>query len=113
MDRTPTKKAIEQPLHGSPVSHNILYQDLKRDYSKLKREINELIERVVRDSSIDYLISVMLEEHPLTSLYTMLDDMPTPSVQNGAKSNSIIVIISDTESASKTSKSLSVNQNIE
>ncbi|OIT07311.1 hypothetical protein A4A49_63021 [Nicotiana attenuata] len=113
MDRTPTKKAVGQPFHGSPVSHNILYQDLKRDYSKLKREVNELIERVVRDSSIDYLKSVMLEEHPLTSLYTMLDDMPTPSVQNGAKSNSIIVITSDTESASKTSKSLSLNQNIE
>ncbi|OIT30695.1 hypothetical protein A4A49_60787 [Nicotiana attenuata] len=113
MDKTPTKKAVEQPLHGSPVSHNILYQDLKRDYSKLKREINELIERVVLDSSIDYLKSVMLEEHPLTLLYTMLDDMPTPSVQNGAKRNFVIIISSDTESASKTSKSLSVNQNIE
>ncbi|OIT03797.1 hypothetical protein A4A49_60784 [Nicotiana attenuata] len=113
MDKTPTKKPVEQPLHGSPVSHNILYQDLKRDYTKLKREVTELIERVVRDSSIDYLKSVMLEEHRLISLYTMLDDMPTPSVQNGAKGNSIIVITSDTESASKTSKSLSVNQNIE
>ncbi|OIT02674.1 hypothetical protein A4A49_56570, partial [Nicotiana attenuata] len=109
IDRTPTKKAIEQPLHGSPVSHNILYQDLKRDYSKLKCEINELIERVVRDSSIDYLKIVMLEEHPLTSLYTMLDDMPTLSIHSGTKSNSIIVISSDTESVSKTSKSISVN----
>ncbi|OIT05424.1 hypothetical protein A4A49_61555 [Nicotiana attenuata] len=113
MDRTPTKKAVEQPLHGSPVSHNILYQDLKPDFTKLKREVNELLERVVRDSSIDYLKSVMLEEHPLTSLYSMLDDMPTPPLQNGAKSNSIIVITSDTESASKTSKSLSMTQNIE
>ncbi|OIT04275.1 hypothetical protein A4A49_65138 [Nicotiana attenuata] len=113
MDKTPTKKHVKQPLHGSPVSHNILYQDLKRDYTKLKREVTELIERVVRDSSIDYLKSVMLEEYPLTSLYTMLDDMPTPSVHSGAKSNSIIVITSDTESASKTSKSLSVNQHIE
>ncbi|OIT36644.1 hypothetical protein A4A49_57842 [Nicotiana attenuata] len=113
MDRTPTKKVVEHPLHGSPVSHYILYQDRKRDFTKLKCEVNELIERVVRDSSIDYLKSVMLEEHPLISLYTMLDDMPTPSVQNGAKSNSIIVITSDTESVSKTSKSLFVNQNIE
>ncbi|OIT21303.1 hypothetical protein A4A49_64551 [Nicotiana attenuata] len=113
MDRTPTKKVVEQPLHGSPVSHNILYHDLKRDYSKLKREVHELIERVVRDSSVDYLKSVMLEEHPLTSLYTMLDDMPTPSVPGGTKSNSIIIISSDTESVSKTSKSISVNQNIE
>ncbi|OIT02742.1 hypothetical protein A4A49_56727, partial [Nicotiana attenuata] len=100
-------------VHGSPVSHNILYQDLKREFTKLKREVNELLERLVRDSSIDYLKSVMLEEHPLTSIYTMLDDMPTPSVQNRIKSNSIIVITSDTESASKTTKSLSVTQNIE
>ncbi|OIT07399.1 hypothetical protein A4A49_63247 [Nicotiana attenuata] len=113
MDRTPTKKAVKQALHGSPVSHNILYQDLKRDFSKLKCEVNELLERVVRDSRIDYLKSVILEERPLTSLYTMLDDMSTTSLQDGGKSNSIIVITSDTESASKTSKSLFVTQNIE
>ncbi|OIT19363.1 hypothetical protein A4A49_41871 [Nicotiana attenuata] len=107
MDRTPSKKIVDEPLHGSPVNHNILYQDVRNKLKNLKTEINLLMLRQTREIGADFVKRLLLDSYPLTSCYDMLEELLAEQDEDP----NVIVISSDTEVASKVSKS--VNQKSE
>ncbi|OIT21391.1 hypothetical protein A4A49_55749, partial [Nicotiana attenuata] len=103
IERTPTKKTIDEPLHGSPINHNILYQDVRNQLKKLKTETNLLMLRLTREVGADYVKRFLLDSYPLTCCYDILEEMLTEHDEDN--NNPVIVISSDTEAASKVSKS--------
>ncbi|OIT22986.1 hypothetical protein A4A49_65639 [Nicotiana attenuata] len=109
MERTPTKKIIDEPLHGSPINHNILYQDVRNKLKNLKTETNLLMLRLTREIGADHVKRFLLDSYPLTSCYDMLEELLAE--QDEEPDTPVIVISSDTEAASKASKS--VNQKSE
>ncbi|OIS99619.1 hypothetical protein A4A49_62678 [Nicotiana attenuata] len=109
MDRTPSKKIVDEPLHGSPVNHNVLYQDVRNKLKNLKTEINLLMLRLTREIGADFVKRLLLDSYPLTSCYDMLEELLAE--QDEDLNTPVIVISSDTEAASKVSKS--VNQKSE
>ncbi|OIT38317.1 hypothetical protein A4A49_51790 [Nicotiana attenuata] len=104
MERTLTKKIIDEPLHGSPINHKILYQDVRNKLKNLKIETNLLMLRLTREIGADYVKRLLLDSYPLTSCYDMLEELLVE--QDEEPDTPVIVISSDTEAASKASKSL-------
>ncbi|OIT21209.1 hypothetical protein A4A49_57250, partial [Nicotiana attenuata] len=107
--RTPTKKIVDEPLHGSPINHNILHQDVRNKLKNLKTETNLLMLRLTREIGADYVKRLLLDSYPLTCCYDMLEELLAE--QDEDSDTPVIVISSDTEAASKASKS--VNQKTE
>ncbi|OIT05717.1 hypothetical protein A4A49_61309, partial [Nicotiana attenuata] len=95
------KKTIDEPLHSSPVNHNILYQDVRNQLKKLKTEVNLLRLRMTREIGIDYIKRFLLDSYPLTCCYDMLEELLAD--QNEDNDNLVIVISSDTEATSMAS----------
>ncbi|OIT30853.1 hypothetical protein A4A49_43084 [Nicotiana attenuata] len=108
MERTPTKKNVDEPLHGSPINHNILCQDVRNKLKNLKIETNLLMLRLTREIGADY-VKRLLDSYPLTSCYDMLEELVAEHDEK--PDTPVIVISSDTEAASKASKC--VNQKTE
>ncbi|OIT19742.1 hypothetical protein A4A49_55099 [Nicotiana attenuata] len=95
MERTQTKKTVDEPLHGSPINHNILYQDVGNKLKNLKTETNLLMLRLTKEIGVDYVKRLLLDSYPLTCCYDMLEELLAE--QDEDNDTLVIVISSDTE----------------
>ncbi|OIS95688.1 hypothetical protein A4A49_52311 [Nicotiana attenuata] len=92
MERTPTKRTIDDHLHGSPINHKIMCRYVRNQLKKLKSGVNLLLRRMTSEIGVDHELLANLG-------------------QNEDNDNHVIVVSSDIEAASKASKA--VNQKTE
>ncbi|OIT32272.1 hypothetical protein A4A49_65067, partial [Nicotiana attenuata] len=84
---------------------NILYQDVRNKLKNVKTETNLLMLRLTKEIGADYVKRLLLDSYLLICCYDMLEELLAE--QDEEPDTPVIVISSDTEAASKASKSVS------